>query len=112
MLGEKKNECAALFFYSITAWQFFIKSTISFSILFQLIMNLYSTMSFLQTTDSQRAVLLMRLGASHSLRKPRVQSEVSPGGICSEQSGTGTGFSPGTSAFPCQYHSTNVSYPF
>jgi len=23
-----------------------------------------------------------------------------------------TGFSPSTSVFPCQYHSTNASYPF
>ena len=101
--------CIILLFHNSLA--IFIKSPISFSILFQQIMNLYSCMSLLQTTDSQRAVLLMRLGANHSLQKPRVQSEVSRGGICGEQSGTGTGFSPGTSAFPCQYHSTNVPYP-
>lgn len=113
MFGEKKKECAALFFFSIRAWQFLSNlPRISFSVLLQQIMNLYSTMSFLQIKDSQRAVLLMRLGASHSLRKPWVQSEVSPSGICGEQTGTGTGFSPGTSAFPYQYHSTNISYPF
>jgi hypothetical protein len=36
----------------------------------------------------------------------RVHLRVNPCGIYSWQSGTGTGFSPSSSVFPCQYHST------
>jgi hypothetical protein len=36
----------------------------------------------------------------------RARALVDPCGICGGQSGTGAGFSPNSSVFPCQYHPT------
>jgi hypothetical protein len=55
----------------------------------------------LNDRDMTHAVSRRSLTAGSQVRSP-----VSPCGICGGQSGTRTGFSPSTSVFPCQYHST------
>jgi hypothetical protein len=40
----------------------------------------------------------------------RVRAPVDPCEICGGQSGTRAGFSPSSTVFPCQYHSTISPY--
>jgi hypothetical protein len=59
------------------------------------------------------SLLLGRAMAQVISRRPliveaRVRSRINPCGICGGQNGTGTGFSPSTSVFHCQFHSTGA----
>jgi hypothetical protein len=51
---------------------------------------------------------LRRLVAGLPPAEARLRSRLSPRRICGGQSGTGTGFPPSTSAFPCHFHSTDA----
>jgi hypothetical protein len=46
------------------------------------------------------------MGRAMAQAEAQICSRVSPCGICDGQSGTETSFSPSSSVFPCQYHST------
>ena len=51
-------------------------------------------------------------GCGLALVDTRLRSRARPFGIYGGSSCTGTGFSPSTSVFPCQYHSTIATYLF
>jgi hypothetical protein len=66
-----------------------------------------------QQFGSEQPARLGRAMAQAVSRRPltaeaRVQSRVTPCGICGGQSGTGTDFFPSTSVLPCQFHSTGA----
>lgn len=62
-------------------------------------------MSFKQTIRTTTAKTRVVAGQGE-VRRNRLTFQRSRYGICGVQNGTGTGFSPGTSLFFCQYHST------
>jgi hypothetical protein len=56
-------------------------------------------------TDAQGRAMAQAVGRRPPTAEARVRSRVSPCGICGD---TGTGFSPSSSVFPCQFHSTGA----
>jgi len=59
--------------------------------------------------------VIFSLTSGLSCRPPTTEDGLDPRSVRVRQCrhiGNGTDFSPITSAFPCQYHSTNAPYPF
>jgi hypothetical protein len=61
-------------------------------------------------TEHQRYSLFIRQMITAVTVKSRFSPMLVHNGFVVNKSGSGTGFSPSISVFPCQYHSTNASY--
>ena len=61
-----------------------------------------------EVTPPVGRVMAQAVSRRPPIAEVRVRSRVGPRGICGKQIGTGTGFSPSTSVFPCQIHSTGA----
>jgi hypothetical protein len=59
-------------------------------------------------SDSWGRAMAQAVSRRPPTAETRIRSRVSPCEICGVQSGTGTGFSPSTSVFRCQFHSTGA----
>jgi hypothetical protein len=70
--------------------------------------NCISVSDYNLTATKQGRAMAEAVSRRPLTAEARVRSPVSPSGICGGQSGTGTGFSPSTSVFPCQFHSTGA----
>jgi hypothetical protein len=70
----------------------------------------YIELSFTEASQvyDQLRVLGRAMVQAVSHQRLTAEAQVSPCGICGRQSGTGAGFSPSTSVFPYQFHSTGA----
>jgi hypothetical protein len=60
--------------------------------------------------DESSCAISQAISHWHLSAEAQIRTHVSPYGIYSGQSGTGTGFCLSSSVFPCQYHSTAAPY--
>ena len=67
--------------------------------------NKEQTLAYTTSTDWFGRAMAQAVSRRPLSAEARVRSRVSPCEIRGGQSGTGTGFSPSTSAFYCQFHS-------
>ena len=67
----------------------------------------------LRSGENPQSCATVQAASRRSLTvEARVRSQACRYGFCGGQSVSVTGFSPSTSVFPCQYHSTNAPYSF
>jgi hypothetical protein len=98
----------------LLAAEYLLSSSTSFQHFMELKFHCNAHMTSSQTPiPSQVNPLHCRAMAQAVSRRPptaeaRFRSRLIPCGICGGQSGTGTGFSPSTSVFSCQFHSTGA----
>jgi hypothetical protein len=70
----------------------------------------FSVFILSRTTISYGHAMSHAVSCRFLTAESRLHIQVSRYGVCGGQRGTGTGFSPSPSVFPCQYHSAAAPY--
>jgi hypothetical protein len=77
-------------------------------VIFVFIINKHNNNIFKELRLGKGRAMAQAVSRRSPAAETRVRSRVSLCGICGGQSGTGTGFSPSSSVFPCQFLSTGA----